>query len=127
MMCAMRHGSLFTALRDKDGRSLARALIALVLINLFAGGINAGALAAGGDTTFCSVGKSRSSPSAPHHREPDCCLPGSTQFGLALAAAAPAAELPTDIRRAGILPTADGGPAGGEEIRGTARGPPLDV
>jgi len=127
MLGAMRHGSLFAALRGTDGRSLARALIVLVLVNLFAGGLSAGAFAAGGDAAFCSVDASSDASGAPHRHEPDCCLPGSMPFSLALAASAPTPAPPTEIRRAEILSTAHGGPAGGEKIPATARGPPLDV
>ena len=99
----------------------------LVLVNLFAGGLSAGAFAAGGDTAFCSADVKSDAPDAPRHHEPDCCLPGSTPFGLALGAAPLAATPPTDVRRAEIRPAADGGPAGMEKIEPTARGPPLDV
>ena len=124
MMTAM---TLFAALRGKDGRSLARALIVLVLVNLFAGGLNSGAAADGIGTPFCSAGTATDTPDALHHHEPDCCLPGSTPFGLAHPASAPAAAPQTDIRRAEVPHTADGGPSGGGKIRATARGPPLVV
>ena len=127
MMASMMHGSLFAALRGKDGRSLARALIVLVLVNLFAGGLSAGAFAAGGDTVFCSVDVRSDAPDAPRHHEPDCCLPGSTPFGLALGTATAVATLPTDIRCVEIRSATDGRRAGGEKIEPTARGPPLDV
>ena len=47
MIMVMRQGSLFAALRGKDGRSLAWALIALVLISVFAGGLKTGGLKTG--------------------------------------------------------------------------------
>jgi hypothetical protein len=123
----MRHGSLFAALRGRDGRSLARALMVLVLVSLFAGGFNTGAAAVGGDPAFCKVDASSGAPDAPHHAEPDCCLIGATPFGLALAAAPPAADAP------GFAPLGDRHPFAAfaldaaESVHATARGPPLDA
>ncbi|MBN9023590.1 MAG: hypothetical protein J0H08_16185 [Rhizobiales bacterium] len=51
----MTERSLFASLRGKDGRSLARALVVLVLLSLFAGGLNAGAAAADQRTVICAV------------------------------------------------------------------------
>ena len=95
----MRHGSLFAALRGRDGRSLARALILLVLVSLFAGGLNAGAAAATGDLVLCTVDVSDDGgpPPAPHH-EPDCCLAGATPLGMGLAAKPPLIVLPAPDR-----------------------------
>lgn len=123
----MRHGSLFAALRGRDGRSLARALILLVLVSLFAGGFNAGAAAASGDTAFCKVGAGSDVPDAPRHVEPDCCVAGTTPFGLALASTPPAHELPLFSRRGGNRLAIPSALDAAEVVRATARGPPLDA
>jgi hypothetical protein len=124
----MRHGSLFAALRGKDGRSLARALILLVLVSLFAGGLNAGAAAATGDLVLCTVDirDDGGQPPASRH-ETDCCLAGATPLGLGLAAKPPLIVLRAPDRFALPQPEAEGGPSSVWTLDATARGPPLDA
>lgn len=117
-----------TALRGKDGRSLARALILLILVNLFAAGLNLGASAAAGDVVLCAVdGRDGGPAPEPPHHEPDCCVTGTTPLGMGLAAkppqAVPAAADAHVVRHAGT----GGDPPSTWTIRATARGPPLDA
>jgi len=121
----MRHRSLFAAFRGKDGRSLGRALIVLVLISLFSGGLSIGAAAAGDGATLCSVDAAGDAPGKPQPHEPHCCLPASTPFGLALASVPPAAMAPDYARAAEPLPHLALSLRGAEPLRATARGPPL--
>ena len=124
----MRHGSLFAALRGKDGRSLARALIVLVLVNLFAGCLSAGMAAAGGSTAFCSTAPGNGdAPDAPRHDEIGCCLIGSAPFGVALATATPAVALPPSTLLGQVGPAENGGRMEEKPVRASARGPPLDA
>ena len=123
----MRHGSFFAALRGRDGRSLARALIVLVLVNLFAGGFNVGAAAADVGMAFCKVGAGSTAPDAPRDPGPDCCLIGATPFGLALAAAPPAHGMPAFSRLGDNPPATAPVFDAVEVVRATARGPPLDA
>jgi hypothetical protein len=121
----MRQGSLFARLRGNDGRSLARALVVLVLLSLFAGGLNAGA-AAGGDPAFCLVNDTRDKAPAPvHDHKPDCCILGSTPFGAALLAGAPPAAAPKPAATVVAWPDAVAAIPGTMPGRATARGPPL--
>jgi hypothetical protein len=128
MIMAMRQGSLFAALRGKDGRSLAWALIALVLLSVFAGGLNSG-VAAAGDTALCLVADSTGkAPPLAHHHQPECCILGSSPLGAGLAEAPPAAGPPS--LSAGIdLAWAEAGAAAPGAWTGsaTARGPPLEA
>jgi len=122
---AMRQGSLFARLRGKDGRSLARALVVLVLLSLFAGGLNAGA-AAGGDAAFCLVNDAQGKAPAPaHDHKPDCCILGPTPFGAALLSG----PLPAAMPGAGEVAIAWPAVAAAISPRAfghaTARGPPL--
>jgi hypothetical protein len=128
MIMAMRQGSLFAALRGKDGRSLAWALIALVLISVFVGGLNSG-VAATGDTALCLVDDAGGkAPPPAHHHQPECCILGSSPLGAGLAAAPLAAGPPflsagTDLVWAEAGAAAPGAWTGGA----TARGPPLEA
>jgi hypothetical protein len=124
----MRHGSLFAAVRGRDGRSLARALILLVLVNLFAAGLNLGASAATGDLVLCAAdGRDGGpAPERPDH-DPDCCLAGATPLGMSLAAKPPPAVPPPADRDILPRPEAEGGPPAAWTFRASARGPPLDA
>jgi hypothetical protein len=123
----MRQGSLFARLRGKDGRSLARALVVLVLLSLFAGGLNAGA-AAGGDAAFCLVNDAKAKAPAPaHEHKPDCCILGPTPFGSTLLSSPPPAVMPDAGEAAITWPVAVAAISGMTIGRATARGPPLDV
>ncbi|HET7714538.1 MAG TPA: hypothetical protein VFK86_02820 [Bauldia sp.] len=120
----MSSRTLFSALRGKDGRSLARALIVLVLVSLFAGGLNTGATADDGGTAYCASAGASDSPEAPRRHEPDCCMTGATPFGLALAAAPPVLARQTYILRVGLLPVSGAVLDSMGGFRATARGPP---
>lgn len=124
----MRQGSLFAALRGKDGRSLAWALMALVLLSVFVGGLNTGA-AATTDTALCLVDDAAGkAPPPAHDHTPHCCIVGSAPLGTGVATAPPATVLPR--APAGIaLAWAKAGAAPPVALTGgaTARGPPLDA
>lgn len=122
---AMRQGSLFARLRGKDGRSLARALVVLVLLSLFAGGLNAGA-AAGGDAAFCLVNDAKGKAPAPAHaHRPDCCILGPTPFGSALLSGPPPAATPDGGEEAITWPAVVAAISPRAFGHATARGPPL--
>lgn len=124
----MRHGSLFAALRGKDGHSLAWALIALVLMSVFVGGLNS-STAAAADTSLCLVDDAGGkAPPPDHHHKPDCCILGASPFGVSVVAAPPAAILPFALVVVS-LPWADAAAAAPETLTGgsTARGPPLEA
>jgi len=123
----MRQGSTFGRLRGEDGRSLARALIVLILVSLFAGGLNAGDAAASGRTVICAAGDHGDAgvPDADrHHLLADCCLAGVTPLGMGLGTHAPAfaapdagtAAAPSPVPAADASATVTGVPF--------ARGPP---
>jgi hypothetical protein len=123
---AMKQGSLFAALRGKDGRSLAWALIALVLLSVFVGGLNSG-VAATTDTALCLVDDvAGNAPPSDHDHNPDCCILGASPFGASVAAVPPAAVLPPPMV---ALAWAEAGAAAPETLTGgaSARGPPLDA
>jgi hypothetical protein len=123
----MRQGSLFAALRGKDGRSLAWALIALVLMSVFVGGLNAG-VAATGDTVLCLVDDAAGkAPPPTHHHKPDCCILGASPLGAGVSGQA-TSDAPRAL--AGIaLAWAEAGDAAPGALAGiaTARGPPLEA
>ena len=124
----MRQGSLFATLRGKDGHSLAWALIALVLMSVFVGGLNSG-VAADGDTSLCLVDDAGGkAPPPAHHHNPDCCILGASPFGTIVAAPPPATVIPR--AQTGIaLVWAEAGAAAPGTLTGsaTARGPPLEA
>lgn len=120
--------TLFASLRAEDGRSLARALIVVMLVSLFAGGLNAGASAATRDAVLCVVDTdgTRGGASGPHVAT-DCCILGFSAFAMAMAALPPEAapvDAPVVIgaRLAGIAM-----PAGLFDGRPRARDPPLSA
>lgn len=124
----MRQGSLFAALRGRDGHSLAWALIALVLLSVFVGGFNSGAAAAGA-TSLCLVDDAGGkAPPAGHDHRPDCCIVGASPFGTSVAAAPPATVLPR-AKAAIALAWPEAGTTSPEMPCGgaTARGPPLEA
>lgn len=68
--------SLFVLMRGADGRSLARALIVLLLANVFVGGFHLGAMVAAGNgvgvvCTLASAASASHDPAAPQ-RDNDC-------------------------------------------------------
>jgi len=127
MVTGMRQGSLFAALRGRDGRSLAFALIALVLLSVFVGGFNAGAAAAG-DRSLCLVDDAGGKALPDHDHKPDCCIVGASPFGSAASPPPPPAVFP---RAHAFLPPAwpAAVAAAPEMLSGgaTARGPPLEA
>ncbi len=123
----MKQGSLFAALRGKDGRSLAWALIALVLLSVFVGGFNS-AIAATTDTALCLVDDAGGKAPPVHDHQPDCCILGASPLGAGVAAAPSATVLPrAQAMLALVLPEA--GAAAPEILTdgAQARGPPLEA
>jgi hypothetical protein len=111
-------------MRGKDGRSLARALIVLVLLSLFAGGLNTGASAAGGDLVICAV-DGRGDGGAPvSHLAADCCVAGVMPLGMGLASAPPVLDAPTLVATIVPPPLAHADVAGPPHGAALARGPP---
>lgn len=128
MIMGMRQGSLFAALRGKDGRSLAWALVALVLLSVFVGGLNSG-VAATTDTALCLVDDAAGkAPPPAHHHAPDCCIVGSSPYGAGVAAP-PLAAIRPPAPAVVALAWAEALAAAPETLTGgaTARGPPLDA
>ena len=123
----MRQRSLFGSLRGEDGRSLARALVVLVLVSLFGSGLNAGAAAADGRTVICAAIASvdeGGTPGPDGHLLSDCCLAGVMPLGMALAALPPEAAAPDPVgpTAAALTPVATiSAPGTGLPL---ARGPP---
>ena len=115
------------SLRGRDGRSLARALVVLVLLSLFGSGLDAGSAAAEGRAVICAAvaPSDGGAPGPERHVLSDCCLAGVMPLGMALAALPPEAPGP-DL--AGTL-SAPPGKAwalhGATRHRASARGPPL--
>jgi hypothetical protein len=74
--------SLFALMRGADGRSLARALIVLLLANVVVGGFHLGAMAAAGDgagviCTLASGAAASHDPAAPQQdNDCPCCALG---------------------------------------------------
>jgi hypothetical protein len=121
----MRRTPLLSRLRDEDGRSLARALVVLLLVALFAGGLNAGAAAAEGRTVLCAAAASDDAGGgADAHLFADCCLAGVMPLGTALATLPPAVAAPEPVKASHPgrqpLSTAEAAFSG----RASARGPP---
>jgi hypothetical protein len=121
----MRRKPLLSRFRDEDGRSLARALIVLVIAALFAGGLNAGDAAAEGRTVLCAatVTDDGGVP-ADAHLFADCCLAGVMPLGTALAAPPPVIAAPEPVRPVHV---GDGRHSAAEAAfsgSATARGPP---
>lgn len=124
----MGHRTMFAALRGRDGRSLARALVVLVLINLFAASFDDG-IAAASELSLCSPGETGSGRDVPdqNRHAADCCILGVSPFAMALAALSPEAVapalLPVGRATAAIEPVALARHPGAA----TARGPPHDA
>lgn len=122
--------SLFASFRGTDGRSLARALACLLLINaFFAGFLSGTATAASPDAAICTValpgldGFPDGDAPAPGHAF-ECCPGLCSAVGAALPPAPPALDLPAiSLVAAGltpaVLPQAPTGRAN------PARGPPV--
>jgi hypothetical protein len=74
--------SLFALMRGADGRSLARAMIVLLLVNVFVGGFHLGAMAAAGNgigviCTLASDASAAHDPAAPQPGDQcPCCALG---------------------------------------------------
>lgn len=122
----MRRSALLSRFRDEDGRSLARALVALLLLALFAGGLNAGAAAADGRTVLCTATSVSDAAGGPADSPilADCCLAGVIPLGAALAGPPPVLAAP---ERVPSVPTAAARDAAAEAAfsgRASARGPP---
>lgn len=126
---AMTDRTLLGSLRGGDGRSLARALVVLILVSLFGSGLNAGAAAAEGRAVICAAVASAdgSDPGPDGHLLSDCCLAGVMPLGMGLAALPPEVTVPDTAGQATALP-APAAVAGGQP-RGLppARGPPLSA
>jgi len=124
----MTRTPLLSRLRGEDGRSLARALVVLVLVSLFAGGLNAGAAVADGRTVLCAATAADDAGApADTHLFTDCCVAGVVPLGMALATLPPEPATPDPVPAA--LPGRDAGvsamvPSFG---RAAARGPPLSA
>ncbi len=124
----MRRNSLLARLRGEDGRSLARALVVLVLVSLFAGGLNAGAAVADGRTVLCAaIASDNAGAPADVHLLADCCLAGVMPLGTALATLPPEPGAPDPV--AASLPGRDAGMSAAVPHfgRAAARGPPLSA
>lgn len=79
--------SLFALLRGSDGRSLARALACLLLLNTIVAGLVEGAMAApAAPGLLCSVDGAREVPASPDgaNRSLTCCEMGCTAAAPAL-------------------------------------------
>ncbi len=101
--------SLFALMRGADGRSLARALIVLLLVNILVGGFHLGAMAAAGNGVgvICSLASGASASHDPAAPQPDdqcpCCA-----LGCAVGCG-PAPAVPVEPSLAGfVLPPAGG-------------------
>lgn len=122
--------SLFACFRGTDGRSLARALACLILINaVFAGFLAGTATAAAPDAAICTValpgldgGPEGESPAPGHAFE--CCPGLCSALGAALPPAAPAILLPVAaLAEAALAPVSlQPTPVGRAH---PARGPPV--
>ncbi|MCB1501174.1 MAG: hypothetical protein KDK07_15535 [Bauldia sp.] len=118
--------SLFAALRGEDGRSLARALIALVLLSVFAAGLNGGAAADPGGMAICSAAAaSKDGGAPPRSHTADCCLVGATPLAMAIAARPPVLAEPVGIVGEAMEAEPTRSARHGNTIRASARGPPL--
>jgi hypothetical protein len=73
-------------LRGSDGRSLARALACLLLLNAIVVGFHSGSLAAAPDTVICSAFAGDGAAPAPagDDHPPSCCLSGCVSSAAAL-------------------------------------------
>jgi len=124
----MMNRSLFAALRDRDGRSLARALIALILLSVLAAGLNGGAAAAPG-FAICSAAATAGGAGGtpPVHHTADCCLVGATPLATAMAARPPVLAEPVRLVSEAVLAEPARLALRGHVVRATARGPPLEA
>jgi hypothetical protein len=91
--------SPFTLLRNADGRSLAKALACLLLINVVVAGFHAGMATAGTGGVICSVAADSAAgggggPVTPADEDHSCCLIGCTPAPVLIAAAPEALPTP---------------------------------
>lgn len=126
----MRETTFLNLLRGPDGRSLARAIAILMVFNLFAAGLHAGALAGGGGDAFilCQVPSEAGDPAVPgsEHRA-DCCLAGCGTTTLALAVDRAAAPDGPEYRAGRHNLIAIAAPPMAAFLRPRARAPPLSA
>jgi len=123
----MRQGSLLARLRGEDGRSLARALVVLVLVSLFAGGLSAGSAAAEGRTVLCAASVDRDVGTPAGHPGADCCVAGVMPLGLALATLPPEPGAPEPVAAPEVRHAVDAHVSPASPGHATARGPPLSA
>ena len=123
----MPQSHVLAVLRGPDGRSLARALVVLLLFGLFGAGVHAGAMAGdGGNTVFCIALAKDTAPAVPGHHDGDtCCLTGCNpaQPMLVTTAAGIAAPRVAFVLRTPVVVATR--PDGRAWFRQRARGPPL--
>ena len=99
--------SLLAILRGSDGRSLARALALLVLVNVVLAGLHGGVLAASsadGAPVVCALAGGGSAPASPadDQQQHACCLIGCVSS--VITAVAPAAPVIADVPLAVATP-----------------------
>jgi len=123
----MRRRSLLASLRGEDGRSLARALVVLILVSLFAGGLNAGSAAAEGRTVLCAAPVEDDAGTPADHASGDCCLAGVMPLGMGLATPPPALASPAPVAAPEARHAADAAVSPSFPGHATARGPPLSA
>ena len=119
--------SLLGLFRGTDGRSLARALACLILVNALFAGLHNGAVAAGVGTAICSLGHDRGSGGTPgDEQNAPCCSAGCTLSAAALINP-PEAALAAPIWRfigAAAIAAASGPAASTRTFDHGPRGPP---
>jgi hypothetical protein len=111
-------------MRGKDGRSLARALIVLVLLSLLTGGLSTGASAAGRDVVICAVDGRGDTGAPASHLAADCCVAGVMPLGIGLASVPPVLDAPAVVAAVAPLPLAHADVAAPSHGVSRARGPP---
>ncbi|HMN87261.1 MAG TPA: hypothetical protein PKA74_14905 [Bauldia sp.] len=84
---------LFQIFRQRDGRSLGRAMAFLIALHALVLGLDSGTMAAAaGAGAICSTDGAASLPGTPvHHQDTECCLTGCAAPAMA---APPAVDLP---------------------------------
>lgn len=100
----MTRHPLIARLRGRDGRSIAQALSAILLLVTFLAGFNAGAMAAAAPQfSICATGSPDHGtlPGHPGGHVPDCCLTGHGPATMALPPTGLAALL--DRPRGGVV------------------------
>lgn len=129
--------SLFVLIRSADGRSLARALVVLMLVNALIGGFHAGAMAASGDGVICTAGVATASDAGadrdvpgPDRDPSSCCIFGCagtcSPTPAALPEPSPAAVLSQPLADVTPLDAADQVPSSPRAKSSPgARAPPL--